>query len=122
MAVTPVLPNLQPLKSKGFYSFVVTIPDDDFCSWTPTGSFGHVFISSNGTSGHGIAMFYATGSVKVAGPATFVCVNTSLNGTTGVDTNLTFGSAAGVLYLENRLGASSKLTVTVFAAEDALEV
>ena len=110
-----------PVKSNAFYSFVVTIPDDDVFSWTPPSQYGQIFISSTSVNGHGLAWFRNNLTSKYAGAGNFTCVSTALTGTTGTDGHMTLGVSLGVLYLENRLGNSQEFTVTVVCANAAHE-
>jgi hypothetical protein len=102
-----------PMKANGFYSFVVTIPDDDFYSFSFKGTCGHIFIATNSSSHQGMFWFRGTAQSKYSGAATTVGVNTSLNGTTGSDGNTTFGTASSVLYIENRSGGALEYVVTM---------
>ena len=111
----------EPVKANGFYSFVVTIPDDDVFSWTPQGTYGHVFVGTTSLNGHGLAWYRSSATAKYTGATNFVCVSTELTGTTGVDGQCTLGVASGVLYLENRLGASNTFTITVMTANSLYE-
>lgn len=120
MAVTP-RSNVSPLKSEGFYSFLVTIPDDDFCSWASPTVVGNAIISSNDPAAHGLAWYRGTASAKLGGPATFLCVNTALTGTTGTDGNLTFGSNGSLNYLENRSGGQLTFIITMISYQNTFE-
>lgn len=72
-----------------------------------------------GSARHGIFTARAAATPAVSAnritDANTVAVATTLSGTTGTDGNLTLGVQDGVLYVENRLGSSQNITVTVKA-------
>ena len=111
----------EPIKATGFYSFVVTIPDDDVYSFTPKGTCGQVLLASTGSSHNGMFWFRGSLQTKYAGAATTVGLNSVLTGTTGVDGNTTLGVADNVLYIENRSGAAVEYIVTLFTENSAYE-
>jgi len=118
MAATVLTPSIiDSVKADSFYTVVVSIPDDNFYSFTPKSPNGQIFISSTSLSGHGLAWFRSSATVKYAGAANFDCVSTALTGTTGVDTHMTLGVSAGVLYLENRVGSALEVTITVIGSD-----
>ena len=121
MPGTLVTPSVtEPIKAQGFYSFVVSIPDDDFYSFPIVGTCGHIMIASDATAAHGMFWWRGTAQTKYAGSATTVGLNSVLNGTTGVDGNFTFGVASNVLYLENRTSANPLRVVVTLFTQNAL--
>ncbi|WP_234838752.1 hypothetical protein [Sinorhizobium medicae] len=68
------------------------------------GIFGIRAASSPAASGNRIA------------DANVVAVTTALTGTTGTDGNITLGVQDGVLYVENRVGSSQNISLTVMGA------
>jgi hypothetical protein len=122
MAGTLNTPNpTDPIKANGFYSFAVTIPDDDVFSFTPKGVCGHVFLATTGIANHGQFWYRSSSVSKYAGATTTVAGTGVLTGTTGVDGNTTVSSSGGVLYIENRGGASIEYIVTLLCANDLYE-
>jgi len=111
----------EPVKANGFYSFVVTIPDDDVFSFTPAGTCGHIFIATVGTSHNGFFWWRGSAQSKYSGAAATVGLTSVLTGTTGVDGNTTFGVDSGVLYVENRSGASLEYVITLLTENSTYE-
>jgi len=110
-----------PIKANGFYSFVVTIPDDDVFSFTPKGTCGHIFIATLQTNHHGCFWWRGSAQAKSFGGTLLNGLNSVLTGTTGVDGQSTFGASGGVLYIENRHGTSVEYVVTLITENNPYE-
>jgi hypothetical protein len=105
-----------PLKANGFYSFIVTIPDDDVYSFTPKGPHGHIIVSTITLNHNGIFWYRSSAQSKIAGGSATLGLSTPLTGTTGVDGNTTVGASSNVLYIENRSGTAQEYTVTLITS------
>ena len=112
---------VSPIKANGFYSFVITVPNNDVYSFSPKGTCGHIFISSVGAAHHGLFWWRGSAQNKYSGAATTVGLNSVLTGTTGTVGNTTFGTSGGVLYIENRSGAAAEYIVTLITENSAYE-
>lgn len=110
-----------PVKANGFYSFVVTIPDDDFYSFSPKGTCGHIFLATTSSAHQGLFWWRGSAQSKYSGAANTVGVNTALTGTTGVDGNTTLGTASNILYIENRSGGPLEYVVTLVTENSVYE-
>lgn len=120
MAGTANAPLNSPVKAQGHYSFVAVIPDDDVYVFTAPASIGHILVASGDLTGHVLAWYrQSSGSpaISIGYTASNTNVSTSaLTGTTGTDGKLTISSNGGFLYIENRLGSSQNVTVTLFTS------
>lgn len=120
MAGTANFPLIDPVKAQGFYSFVATIPNNDVYVFTAPASIGHILVASGDNGGHAMAWYRQS----VASPSIVdyflganAAVSTSpLNGTTGTVGDLTISSNGGFIYIENRLGGESNITVTLITS------
>lgn len=110
-----------PIKANGFYSFVITVPNDDVYSFTSKGTCGHIFISTVASDHNGIFWWRGSAQTKYSGAAKTVGLNSVLTGTTGTVGNTTFGASGGVLYIENRSGAAVEYVVTLVTENAAYE-
>jgi hypothetical protein len=109
------------VKANGFYSFVVTIPDDDVYEFTPVGTCGHIFIASLAASHQGLFWWRGSLQSKYAGAANTVGLNSALTGTTGTDGNTTLGASGGKLYIENRSGGALEYVITLITENSLFE-
>lgn len=120
MAGTANFPLIEPVKAQGFYSFTVTIPDDDVYSFTPAGSNGHLFVSRDSVNHQGIIWYRASasnpGTNKLAGGPNLDVSTSALTGTTGVDGNTTVSTNGGLIYIENRTNGSGVYTITLITS------
>lgn len=110
-----------PVKANGFYSFVITIQDDDFYSFSPKGTCGFAFISTVALAHYGGFYFRSSATVKVFGAATTVAGTGVLTGTTGTDGNTTVSATGGAIYIENRSGGPLEYVVTLVTENSAYE-
>ena len=110
-----------PIKANGFYSFVVTIPNDDVYSFKPKGTHGHIFLASDSSYHHGMFWWRTADQSKYAGGPNTVGLRSVLTGTTGTAGNTTLGVSEGVLYIENRSGVTRRYTVTLFVSNSSYE-
>ena len=96
-------------------SYTVSIADDSFATVTPPAAdTGFIAVTAGGTATHLFGWYRATSSpqsLKYAGASQAVMVNTTLDGTTGTDGNVTVGIQNGVIYIENRSGTSNTFKV-----------
>lgn len=111
----------EPIKANGFYSFVVTIDNNDVFSFTPKGTCGHVLIASVATTHHGMFWWRGSAQVKYFGAVTTVGLNSALIGTTGTVGDTTLGVSNGTLYLENRSGGAIEYVVTLMTENAVYE-
>jgi len=110
-----------PIKANGFYSFVVTINDDDVYSFTPKGTCGHIFLATTASNHQGLFWWRGSAQSKYSGAATTVGLNSELTGTTGTDGNTTLGASGNVLYIENRSGGTLEYIVTLLTENASYE-
>lgn len=103
---------------RGPKTYKVVIADDSFATITPPAAdVGFIAVSGSGSATHIFGWYRATSSPassKYSGAATAVMVNTTLNGTTGADGNITIGVQNNLIYIENRNGSSNTFTVSFF--------
>ncbi|MEY9830244.1 hypothetical protein ABIA25_002059 [Sinorhizobium fredii] len=103
------------------FSYFFTIADDSVATIDLRRSVfsGAVHLTA-GSARHGIFTIRAASTPTVSAnrvtDANTVATAAVLTGTTGTDGNLTLGVQSGVLYIENRLGSSQSVSVTVMAA------
>jgi hypothetical protein len=112
---------VDPVKAQGFYSFVVTIDDDDVYSFVPKGACGHLLIATTSVDGHGGFWYRNSSIVKQFGAANTVGATGVLSGSTGADGQTAVSVNSGTLYIENRSGAECEYTVTIFAQNSTYE-
>ena len=109
-------------QSQGFYSFQAVIDDDSVEIVEFKGTSGHAFVSNNSSTHRGgCAWVRGSSAFKEWGAGTFESFNGPLTGTTGTDGNTTIGMNAGLLYLENRTGATKTYTVTLLTDNISVE-
>jgi len=98
-------------------NYSVSIADDNFTTIVPPSELdpGFILITGGGTATHMMAWYRATSSpasLKYNGAATTAIVNTALNGTTGIDGNVTVGVQDNLIYIENRNGSTNTFLIT----------
>jgi hypothetical protein len=98
-------------------NYSVSIADDNFTTIIPPSELdpGFILITGGGTATHMMAWYMATSSPassKYNGAATTAIVNTPLNGTTGIDGNVTVGVQDNLIYIENRSGSTNTFLIT----------
>jgi len=96
--------------------FTVSIPDDGVVSFKPPVNDGCLMLVGGSSFTHGIIGYKANTGVTwaMATLSTGVNVgptNTVLTGTTGTDGRLTVGSSTGTMYIENRLGSATVISL-----------
>jgi len=106
--------------SAGFFTGAETIADNAFIQVTPPAVSGMIEVFAESTS-QAFGKYY----YRVAGGALTTeaysgtlteALTGALNGTTGVDGDLTISSdSGGTIYIENRLGASKSMVYTIWA-------
>lgn len=99
-------------------SYQVSLGDNGARSLSLGGTIGSglAFVSV-GPDEYGFVIFSNTGAPSassIQASANFVSTTGELTGETGTDGKFTFSAAAGGLYLENRLGATKAVQVTIF--------
>lgn len=93
------------------FEYTITLADDTAVSLGIQATTLHVRMSSTAAQGNGQASL-ANGVVNyVQGNANFAAATGVLNGTSGVDGNITVSKTGGNFYIENRSGASRTLVV-----------
>lgn len=101
---------------KGPKTYSVSIANDSFAIITPPAAdVGVIAVSGSGTATHIFGWYRATSSpasLKYAGAATAVMVNTALTGTTGTVGNVTIGIQNNAIYIENRNGSTNTFKVS----------
>lgn len=110
-----------PIKANGFYSFVVTIANDDVYSFSPKGRCGHILLATDSLHHHGLFWWRSAAQSKSVGGQNTVGLDSVLTGTTGANGNTTLGVSGGVLYIENRSGNAREYTVTLFTSNSNYE-
>ena len=99
-------------------SYQVSLGDNGARSISLGGTIGSgIAIVSVGADQYGFVIFSNTGAPSAAiitGSANFEVDTGELTGETGADGKFTFSAAAGGLYLENRLGSTKAVQVTIF--------
>lgn len=99
-------------------SYQVSLGDNGARSISLGGTIGSglAFVSV-GPDEYGFVIFSNTGAPSassIQASANFISTTGELTGETGTDGKFTFSAAAGGLYLENRLGATKAVQVTIF--------
>lgn len=107
--------NLGRALAQDYRSGHQSISDDAVHSFTPACTTGKLWVHIEGNSAHWIEVFFRTtvGSevcTSIAEGASASCTTGVLAGTTGVDGELTVSVSAGVIYIENRSGATRVAT------------
>ncbi|MDT0501905.1 MULTISPECIES: hypothetical protein [unclassified Halomonas] len=113
----------EPLKAMGFYSFTVSIPNNDFYRFDPPGLKGHLFVASGSQFHHGIFYFIQNNIITISSGGKTDGITGELDGSTGTSGNTTVSVDVtnGGIYIENRSGDSIRLTVTLLAENIAVE-
>lgn len=121
-AVTDIQISPQALPNvNSVFAYFFTIADDSVATIDLHRSVftGAVHVTA-GSTRHGIFTIRAASTPTVSAnritDANTVATAAVLTGTTGTDGNLTLGVQSGILYIENRLGSSQSVGVTVMAA------
>lgn len=113
-----ILERLEGVWRRGPKTYSVQIPDDSFATIVPPAAdVGFIAVTGSGLQTHLMGWYRATSSpqaTKYYGAATTAMVNTALNGTTGVDGNVTVGVQDNLIYIENRNGTTNTFSVSFF--------
>ena len=88
------------------------IADDDFVSFTPPNVDRYFFLITASSTQYyfGYNQYNVSFTLQNLG---FTKLDGVLNGTTGVDENISIGVSNSILYIENRSGAALSFTITI---------
>jgi hypothetical protein len=116
-------PKSTPQKAQGYYSFTISINDDDFYLWDFVGTSGFVFVSTNSSVNHGsLNWLRSSAAIKISGASSYDALSVALNGTTGADGKITVSASGSKVYIENRSGGILKFTVTMLCDNGSVEL